>query len=98
MAQYYTEPPQGGWTVYDEGAKSANAAASTAAATSGVGHCNFAINGGVQLTNSIRALEILVKGGTPKAADRLMFKTAGVIPDAFFEPESLKYPNRQPRG
>ena len=98
VAQYYTEPPQGGWTVYDAGAKGANAAASTAAATSGVGHCNFAINGGVQLTNSVRALELLVKGASPKAADRLMFKTAGVIPDAFFQPESLKYPNRQPRG
>jgi pimeloyl-ACP methyl ester carboxylesterase len=94
VAQYYTEPPQGGWTVYDEGAKGPNAAASTAAATSGVGHCNFAINGGVQLTNSVRALEVLVKGGTPKAADRIMFKTAGVIPDEFFEPEPLKRPLR----
>ena len=94
VAQYYTEPPQGGWTVYDEGAKGPNAAASTAAATSGVGHCNFAINGGVQLTNSIRALEVLVRGGTPKAADRIMFKTAGVIPDEFFEPEPLKRPLR----
>jgi len=58
-----------------------------------VGHCNFAINGGVQLTNSVRALELLVKGASPKATNKLMFKTAGVIPDEFFEPEALKRPN-----
>lgn len=100
IAQYYTEPNPNGWTVYDEGAKGANAAASTAAATSGVGHCNFAINGGVQLTNSVRALELLVKGGPVdassrtkvKAANKVMFKTAGVIPDEFFAPEPLKRP------
>ena len=97
VAQYYTEPNPDGWTVYDAGAKGPNAAASTAAATSGVGHCNFAINGGVQLTNSVRALELLVKGSSVKSADKVMFKTAGVIPDAFFQPEPLKRPNLQPK-
>lgn len=92
FAQYYTEPNPDGWTVYDPGAKGPNAAASAAAATSGVGHCNFAINGGVQLTNSVRALEKLVGGGSVASANKIMFKTAGVIPDDFFAPEPLKRP------
>ena len=43
--------------------------------------------------NGGRSLELLVKGATPKATNKLMFKTAGVIPDEFFEPEALKRPN-----
>ncbi len=93
VAQYYTEPPLKGWEVYDEGAKGPNAAASTAAATSGVGHCNFAIKNGVQITNAVKGLELLVKGASPKVVNRLMWKTPGVIADEFFEPERLKRPD-----
>lgn len=97
LAQYYTQPNPDGWEVYDAGALGPNTAATSAAATSGIGHCNFAVGGGVQITNAVRALDLLVKGGTTKVTNRVMFRTPGVIPDDYFQPEALKRPNLQSR-
>lgn len=95
VGAYYTVPPADGWTTFDPGAKSPNAAASAAKATSGVGHCNWAIDGGVQVVNAFKALERMVAKDKPAAvrqANRLMWATVGVNGDGFFEPEPLKRP------
>ena len=63
IAQFYTEPPLDGWEVFDPGAKGPNAAASYAAATSGVGHCNFLPGNSLrddQLLSSVAGLSALV--------------------------------------
>ena len=100
VAQFYTVPPES-WTVIDPGAKGVNGAASRANATSGVGHCNFALDGGVQLVNAVTALNKLVNAKTPKqvkAVNRYMWGTPGVNGDGFFQPDPLKRPNLQPKG
>jgi pimeloyl-ACP methyl ester carboxylesterase len=95
IGQYYTVPPADGWTVFAPGAKAPDAAASAANATSGVGHCNFAVAGGDQLVNAVSALNRMVNvRGTKgvKGANRLMWATVGVNSDGAFEPEALKRP------
>ncbi len=92
---YYTVPPADGWTTFDAGAKTPNAAASAAKATSGVGHCNWAIDGGIQIVNAIKALERMVAKDKPAAirqANRIMWATVGVNGDGFYEPDALKRP------
>jgi hypothetical protein len=93
--QYYTIPPEDGWTTFDPGARSANAAASAAKSTSGVGHCNWTIGGGIQPVTGITALNRLVAAKSAKdikAINRLMWATPGVNSDGQFIPEPLKRP------
>lgn len=93
--QFYTIPPEDGWTTFDAGAKSPNSAASAAKATSGVGHCNWAIDNGIQMINAVTALNRLVNAKTVKqikAINRLMWSTPGVNSDGAFVPEPLKRP------
>ncbi|MHB1213317.1 MAG: hypothetical protein ACYC0W_13845, partial [Candidatus Nanopelagicales bacterium] len=93
--QFYTIPPEDGWTTFDAGAKSPNSAASAAKATSGVGHCNWAIDNGIQMINAVTALNRLVNAKTVKqikAINRLMWSTPGVNSDGAFIPEPLKRP------
>ncbi|MDO8308437.1 MAG: alpha/beta fold hydrolase [Actinomycetota bacterium] len=93
--QFYTSPPEDGWTTFDAGAKSPNSAASAAKATSGVGHCNWAIDNGIQMINAVTALNRLVNAKTVKqikAINRLMWSTPGVNSDGAFVPEPLKRP------
>ena len=93
--QFYTIPPEDGWTTFDAGAKSPNSAASAAKATSGVGHCNWTIGNGVQVVNGITALNRLVAAKSAKqikAINRLMWATPGVNSDGAFVPEPLKRP------
>lgn len=95
VGTYYTMPPPNGWTVFDAGAKGPNAAASAAGATTGVGHCAFTIEGGVQLVNGISALNRMVNNPTPRGvrnANALMWGTAGVNGDGLYEPAALKRP------
>lgn len=101
VATYYTMPPPDGWTVFDPGAKGPNAAASAAAATTGVGHCNWRIDNGVQIVNAVTALNRIVNNPTAqglRAANRAMWQTAGVNGDGFYEPAPLKRPQVQARG
>lgn len=96
VGQYYTVPPADGWTVFNAGAKSPNAAASAAGATSGVGHCNWTVDGGVQILNAITALNRMAYATKPsqiKAANHLMWGTAGVNGDGMYVPSKLKHPN-----
>jgi hypothetical protein len=95
VGQYYTVPPADGWTVFAPGAKGPDAAASAANATSGVGHCNWAIDNGVQLVNAVTALNRLVNNPTTKGlkgANRLMWGTVGVNGDGMYEPTPLPRP------
>jgi pimeloyl-ACP methyl ester carboxylesterase len=95
MGQYYTMPPPNGWTVFAPGAKSPDSAASAAGATTGVGHCNWTLDGGQQVVNAVSALNKMVNNPTTKgvkAANRLMWGTAGVNGDGFYEPAALKRP------
>lgn len=93
--QYYTVPPEDGWTTFDPGARSPNSAASAAKSTSGVGHCNWAIGGGIQPVTGISALNRLVAAKSAKdikAVNRLMWATPGVNSDGQFIPDPLKRP------
>lgn len=95
VGSYVAMPPPDGWTVFDPGAKGPNSAASAAGATTGVGHCNFRLDGGVQLVNSVTALNRIVANPTPKglkSANHLMWATAGMNGDGFYEPAALKRP------
>lgn len=96
MGQYYTMPPPNGWTVFAPGAKSPDSAASAAGATTGIGHCNWTLDGGQQVVNAVSALSKMVANPTTKgvkAANRLMWGTAGVNGDGFYEPAALKRPH-----
>lgn len=93
--QYYTIPPEDGWTTFDTGARGPNSAASAAKSNSGVGHCNWAVGGGIQPVTAITALNRLVAAKSTKdikAINRLMWSTPGVNSDGQFIPEPLKRP------
>ena len=95
MGQYYTVPPADGWTKFAPDAKGPDAAASAAGATSGVGHCNWTVGGGVQVVNAVTALNRImnrmsVKG--VKSANSLMWSTVGVNGDGLYEPPALPRP------
>ncbi len=91
VGEYYTVPPADGWTKFAPDAKGPDAAASAAGATSGVGHCNWAVGDGVQIVNAVTALNrIMNQNGTKgvKRANALMWSTVGVNGDgAFVAPE-----------
>lgn len=93
IANYYTEPPADGWTTFQPGAKGPDSAASEAKATSGVGHCNFALGGGTQLVGAVATLNRLVNAKTPaqvKAAIASGYRIPQVNPDRLYLPERLK--------
>jgi pimeloyl-ACP methyl ester carboxylesterase len=95
VGQYYTVPPADGWTTFAPGAKGPDAVASASKATSGVGHCNFAVGGGVQMLNAVSALNRMVNNPTPKGlkrANQLMWGTVGVNGDGAYQPAPLKRP------
>lgn len=97
LAQFYTMPPADGWTQFSPGGKAPNDALSVAAlGGTGVGHCNFAAGGGIQMINALTALNRYVQPGANaskiKAANALVYGTVGVNGDGFFEPEPLKHP------
>ena len=97
IAQFYTVPPENGWTSFVAGGKAPDTALSVAAlGGSGVGHCNFAVGGGVQLIYAVSALNRLVYAHTAaqvKAAKALVYAQPGVNGDGYFEPEPLQKPN-----
>jgi pimeloyl-ACP methyl ester carboxylesterase len=95
VGQYYTVPPAGGWTVFGADAKSPDAAASAANATSGVGHCNWTVDGGVQVVNAVSALNRIMRQMNAKGvkkANALMWSTVGVNGDGGYEPPALPRP------
>ncbi len=95
-SQFYTSPPEDGWTSFQPGAKSPDAALSVAKLNgSGVGHCVFSMNGQVQWINAVAALDAMSNAKTAgdiKKINHTMWLTAGVNGDGFFEPEPLKHP------
>jgi hypothetical protein len=96
IGQYYTVPPADGWTTFAPGAKGPDAAASAAKVTSGVGHVNYAVDGGVQVVNALSALNRMVNvpgAQGVKNANRLMWSTVEVNGDGAFVPDALKRPN-----
>jgi pimeloyl-ACP methyl ester carboxylesterase len=96
VAQYYTVPPADGWTTFAPGAKSPDAAASAAKATSGVGHCNWTIGNGIQVVNAVGALNRIISNPSTKGvknANKLMWSTVGVNGDGAFQPPALPRPN-----
>ena len=96
IVSIYTVPPVDGYTKFDPGAKTPNAAASRAASNSGVGHCQFeALDNSIQVVNAVTTLNRLMNAKTQKqiaAARRLAFNTPGVNSDRDFLPDPLKRP------
>ena len=96
IVSIYTVPPADGYTKFDPGAKTPNAAASRAASNSGVGHCQFELlDNSVQVVNAVTTLNRLMNAKTQKqiaAARRLAFNTPGVNSDRDFVPDALKRP------
>lgn len=97
VATYYTVPPAAGWTQFDAGAKSPNAAASVAAlGGSGVGHCAFT---GPQILGAVSTWSKITNAATPKkvsAAVRSFWAVPGVNADGFWQPDALKRPGGLP--
>ncbi len=97
VATYYTVPPAGGWTQFDPGAKSPNAAASVAAlGNSGVGHCVFT---GQQILGAVSTWGKVINAKTPKmmsTAVRSYWAVPGVNADGYWQPEALKRPGGLP--
>ncbi len=95
VGQYYTVPPANGWTVFAPDAKSPDAAASAAGANSGVGHCNWTVDGGVQVVNAVSALNRIMRQMNSRGvrnANALMWSTVGVNGDGGYEPPALPRP------
>ena len=97
IAQFYTVPPEDGWTSFVAGGKAPDTALSVAAlGGSGVGHCNFAVGGGVQWIYAVSALNRMVYAHSAKqvkAAKALVYAQPGVNGDGYYEPEPLQKPN-----
>ena len=95
VAQYYTMPPEDGYTKFAAGGKSPDAAASAAANISGVGHCAFSLDNWGAVTKSVATLNALTNAKTlkaVKAAKAIGFGGPAVNGDGFYVPEPLKRP------
>lgn len=97
VATYYTVPPADGWTQFDAGAKSPNAAASVAAlGGSGVGHCAFT---GPQILGAVSTWSKVTNATTAKkmsTAVRSFWAVPGVNSDGQWQPDALKRPGGLP--
>lgn len=95
-SQFYTSPPEDGWTSFQPGAKAPDTALSVAKLNgSGVGHCVFSTDNQVQWINAVAALNSMSNAKTArdiKKINHTMWLTPGVNGDGFFEPDPLKHP------
>lgn len=97
VATYYTVPPADGWTRFDPGATSPNAALSAAAlGGSGVGHCTFT---GPQVLGAVSTWSKVTNASTPakmRTAVRSYWSVPGVNTDGQWQPDALKRPGGLP--
>jgi hypothetical protein len=98
VATFYTVPPADGWTQFDAGAKSPNAAASIAAmGGSGVGHCVFT---GAQILGAVSTWGKVTNASSSKkmkTATRAFWQVPGVNSDGAWVPDALKRPGGLPK-
>jgi hypothetical protein len=95
VAQYYTMPPEDGYTKFAAGGKSPDEAASSAANVSGVGHCKFSLDNWGAVTKSVATLNALTNATTTagiKKAKAIGYGGPAVNGDGFYVPEPLKRP------
>jgi pimeloyl-ACP methyl ester carboxylesterase len=93
VAQYYTAPSEDGYTKFAAGAKSVDAAASAAAAASGIGHCAFGVDNSAELIGAVSALNHLIfakDASAIRATNRTTWQLPGVNGDGGYVPDPLK--------